>query len=336
MTTYRLSPYTIDSADDIAEKTPPGVNMIKAPEVWNDSDQGKGVVVAILDTGCDKDHPDLKDRILFGKNTTEHGGESVFSDIAGHGTHVAGTIAANGTGISGVAPQARLAIYRVFTPTADPNQPTAFNQHIIAAIKDCIKWNQEHNKKDHIRIINMSFGSPDNDINLHKAIQEAVKNEILVICAAGNEGDLLGGGDSSADKDEYSYPAQYPEVISVAAIKLDRTFVDFSNTNLDNDLTAPGFGILSTVPKNKDNEDGIKDGYATFNGTSMAAPHVSGASALIIKQCENDFGRTLTETEIYAQLIKRTVSLGFDRRIEGNGLLDLTEGYKTFPNRNQG
>ncbi|MCJ0850262.1 S8 family peptidase [Bacillus cereus] len=335
MTTYRLAPYTIEPADDRAEKTPPGVEMIKAPEVWDDSMQGKGIVVAILDTGCDKNHPDLQNRILFGKNTTEHGDESDFSDIADHGTHVAGTIAANGTGIFGVAPQARLAIYRVFTPTEDPNRPAAFNEHIIAAIKDCIKWNQEHNKKDHIRIINMSLGGPRPDENLHKAIQEAVKNEILVICAAGNEGDPRSGGDSSAAKDEYGYPARHPEVISVAAIKLDRSFVPFSNTNLDNDLTAPGFGILSTVPKNKDNSDGVKDGYATFNGTSMAAPHVSGAAALIIKQCETDFGRTLTETEIYAQLIKRTVSLGLDRRIEGNGLLDLTEGYRTFPNRNQ-
>ncbi|MED3542313.1 hypothetical protein ABEX53_19140 [Bacillus toyonensis] len=78
----------------------------------------------------------------------------------------------------------------------------------------------------------------------------------------------------------------------------------------------------------------METGYATLSGTAKAAPYVSGAPALIIKQCGNDFGRTLTEAEIYAQLIKRTVSLGFDRRIEGNGLLDLTEGYKTFPNKN--
>ncbi|OMH24932.1 S8 family peptidase [Bacillus thuringiensis] len=327
MTTYRIAPYTIETADDRDEKTPPGVKMIKAPEVWDDSEQGKGIVVAILDTGCDKNHPDLKDRILFGKNTTGRGNESDFSDIAGHGTHVAGTIAANGTGIFGVAPKARLAIYRVFTPTEDPDRPAASNEDIITAIHDCIKWNQEHSKEDHIRIINMSFGSPDDDEALHKAIQEAVKNEILVVCAAGNVGDSSSGGDSSANRDEYSYPASYPEVISVAAVTLDRKFVDFSNTNIDNDLAAPGSGILSTFPKDKDNRDGIKDGYAIFSGTAKAAPYVSGAAALIIKQCETDFERTLTEAEIYAQLIKRTVSLGFDRRIEGNGLLDLKEGY---------
>nr|WP_238143381.1 S8 family serine peptidase [Bacillus cereus] len=207
----------------------------------------------MLDTGCDKNHPDLKDRILFGKNTTPHGSESDFSDLSGHGTHAAGTIAGNGTGIFGVAPKARLAIYRVFTPTANPNQITASNEHIIAAINECIKWNQEHNKEDHIRIINMSLGGPLPDENLHKAIQEAVKNEILVICAAGNEGDPHSGGDSGPDKDEYSYPAGYPEVISVAAVTLDRTFVSFSNTNFDNDLAAPESGILSTFPKDKDN-----------------------------------------------------------------------------------
>ncbi|MDY0853915.1 S8 family serine peptidase [Bacillus thuringiensis] len=268
--------------------------------------------------------------MLFGKNTTPHGSESDFSDLNGQGTHAAGTIAGNGTGIFSVAPKARLAIYRVSTLSANPNQTTASNEHIIVAINDCI----EHNKEDHIRIIIMSFGSPDNDDALHKAIQEAVKNEILVICAAGNEGDSRSGGDSSANRNEYSYPASYPKVISVAAVTLDCTFVSFSNTNLDNDLAAPGSGILSTYPKDKDNGDGIKDGYATFSGTAKAAPYVSGVAELIIKQCETDFGRTLTEAKIYAQLIKRTVSLGFDRRIEGNSLLDLTEGYKTFPNKN--
>ncbi|MED3542312.1 S8 family serine peptidase [Bacillus toyonensis] len=165
------------------------------------------------------------------------------------------TIARNGTGIFGVAPKARLTIYRVFTPTANPNQITASNEHIIVAINDCIKWNQEHNNEDHIRIIHLSFGSPVDDENVHKAIQEAVKNEILVICGTGNEGDSRSGGDGSPDKDEYSYPAGYPEVISVAAIKLDRTFVAFSNTNLDNDLAAPGFDILSTIPNDNDNGD---------------------------------------------------------------------------------
>ncbi|TKI43431.1 S8 family peptidase [Bacillus mycoides] len=339
MTTYRLIPYTMEPTNERDVKIPKEVEQIKAPEIWNDSDQGEGVVVAILDTGCDKSHPDLKDRILFGKNTTGHGEMSDFSDIDGHGTHVAGTIAGNGTGIFGVAPKAKLAIYRVFTPNPDPDAegPDGFIDDIIAAIKDCIKWNQEHNeKKEHIRIINMSLGSNQHNEALHKAIQDAVDNEILFICAAGNEGaspdprfDVA--GDCKPDGDEYGYPAVYPEVISVGATTHESQFPCFTNTNLEVDLVAPGVKIRSTYPLNFDNT-----GYAVLSGTSMAAPHISGAAALIIKQCENDFGRTLTETEIYAQLIKRTVSLGVDRRIEGNGLLDLTEGYRTFPNRNQG
>ncbi|TKI84058.1 S8 family peptidase [Bacillus mycoides] len=326
MITYRLIPYTVESTDEREDKIPPGVKKIKAPEVWDDSDQGDGIVVAILDTGCDKDHPDLKDRILGGKNTTKYGDPNDFSDLDVHGTHVAGTIAGNGTGIYGVAPKARLMIYRVFAQY--PEGLGAANEDIVKAIDECIYWNKTHDSKDRIRIINMSLGGPNEDIYLHDAIKKATDAEIIVICAAGNEGKINDGGDSSPNKDEYGYPAKYPEVISVAATTLDKKFVAFSNTNIDNDLAAPGLGILSTFPTDKD-----ADGHATLSGTSMAAPHVSGAAALIIKQCENDFGRTLTETEIYAQLIKRTVSIGLDRRIEGNGFLDLTEGYRTFPNK---
>ncbi|PHD59513.1 serine protease [Bacillus toyonensis] len=341
MPNYRLIPYDMKLVSRREKEIPDGVSMIKAPDIWDDSDRGDGIVVAIMDTGCDNNHPDLRDRIIRGINVTSHGNKDDYSDIDGHGTHVAGTVAGNGNGIFGVAPKARLMIYRIFKPTS--RGPRASNDDIRKAIDDCIEWNKNHNIQDQIRIINMSLGSPDDDQHLHDAIKKATDNEILVICAAGNEGSIRRGGDCSPLKDEYAYPAVYPEVISVGATTFEEQFECFTNTNLEVDLVAPGVGILSTYPLNLDDadsespwEDKPGDGYAIMDGTSMAAPHVSGAAALIIKQCENDFGRTLTETEIYAQLIKRTVSLGVDRRIEGNGLLDLTEGYRTFPNRNQG
>lgn len=330
MNTYRLIPFTVESTDNIKEKTPEGVKQIKAPEIWDDSDQGEGIVVAILDTGCDKDHPDLKDRILLGKNTTNYGLPNDFSDIDGHGTHVAGTVAGNGTNIFGVAPKARLAIFKVFSPNPDPNEPPgAFNEDIIKAIDECIAWNKSHDSKDRIRVINMSLGSPVDDLYFHDAIKRAVDAGIVFICAAGNEGRLPDprfdiAGDCDPAGDEYGYPAVYPEVISVGATTHKNQYPCFTNTNLEVDLVAPGVEIFSTYPGG---------GHINLTGTSMAAPHIAGATALIIKQCESDFGRTLTETEIYAQLIKRTVSLGFDRRIEGNGLLDLTHGYRTFENK---
>ncbi|MCU5743744.1 S8 family peptidase [Bacillus cereus] len=336
MINYRLLPYKVNVISKREHEIPEGVKLIKSPEIWEDSDQGEGIVIAILDTGCDSIHPDLKDRIIGGKNVTSIGETSDFSDVDGHGTHLAGTIAANGQGIAGVAPKSRLMIYRVFAQY--PDGLGASNEDIIRAIDECINWNKMHDSKDRIRIINMSFGGPDDDLYLHEAIKRAVDAGILIICAAGNEGDISKGGDCSATKDEYSYPAVYPEVISVGAVTLDKKFLCFPDTNLEIDLVAPGVEILSTYPKNFDHGDSshrdeIGDGYAILSGTSMAAPHVSGAAALIIKQCENDFERTLTETEIYAQLIKRTISLGMDRRIEGNGLLDLTIGYRVFSNK---
>jgi major intracellular serine protease len=144
---------------------------------------------------------------------------------------------------------------------------------------------------------------------LHQAIQKAVDNQILVVCAAGNEGD---GQDSS---DEFSYPASYNEVISVGAINLHRRSSEFSNSNNEVDLVAPGEEILSTY---------LNGSYAKLTGTSMATPHISGALALIKDIANKNFERNLTEPELYAQLIKRTVPLGSSPKLEGNGLLFLT------------
>lgn len=160
-----------------------------------------------------------------------------------------------------------------------------------------------------VDIISMSLGGPQDVPELHQAIQNAVDNQILVVCAAGNEGD---GQDSS---DEFSFPGSYNEVISVGAINLERRSSEFSNSNNEVDLVAPGEEILSTY---------LNGSYAKLTGTSMATPHISGALALIKDVANNDFERNLTEPELYAQLIKRTVPLGNSPKLEGNGLLYLT------------
>lgn len=316
-----LIPYKIENVrDTIPETVPQGIKMIRATETWDDSKRGSGIIVGVLDTGCMNDHPDLKNCIVGGKNFTPEGAPDDWTDNNGHGTHVAGTIAAviNGQGVVGVAPEAKLYILKVLQK--DGSGSTA---GIIAAIRHVIEWNKTNTNK--IRVLNMSLGSSESDYDLRQAIQEAVKGDIAIICAAGNEGDIFSGGDCSDQNDEYGYPALFPEVISVGAVDLKGNFPCFSNTNLEIDLVAPGVDILSTFP---DENDFTKPSYAVLSGTSMAAPHVSGAAALIIKQCETDLERPLTETEIYAQLIKRTKLLGFGRKREGNGLIDLTVGYQ--------
>jgi major intracellular serine protease len=310
MAQVKLVPYKVEEVLEQNNEIPKGVTMIKAPEFWKASNKGEEVVVAILDTGCQVDHPDLKGRIVGGRNfSTDDGGDpNKFSDGAGHGTHVAGTIAAieNEAGVVGVAPQVKLLIVKVLN-----NQGSGSYEDIIKGIDYATQWKGQ--KGERVRVISMSLGGPMDVPELHNAIKRAVAQEIVVVCAAGNE------GDGNADTKETAYPGAYPEVIQVGAVDFKGKFSKFTNTNDQVDLVAPGEKIVSTYPGNK---------YASLSGTSMATPHVSGAVALIINQAEKAFRRKLTESEIYAQLCKHTVSLGHDKWAEGNGLVDLSVGLK--------
>jgi major intracellular serine protease len=303
----RLVPFKIKEIIQNINEIPQGVQMIQAPAIWDKSKKGEGIVIAVMDTGCQVDHPDLKDRIIGGKNFTKdfNGDPNNYTDNNGHGTHVAGTIAAteNNTGVMGVAPMASLLILKVLGQSGGGNY-----QSIIDAINYAIKWRGSNNEK--VRIISMSLGGSTDVPKLHEAVIKAVNNNILVICASGNN------GDNNDKTDELNYPAAYNEAVSVGAIDFLKKITKYSNSNNNVDLVAPGNEIISTYLEGK---------YAKLSGTSMATPHVSGAAALIINMCEAEFGRTLTEAELYAQLIKRTTTLGLDKRNEGNGMLDLSK-----------
>lgn len=293
------TPYEVIQVQAQAKEIPAGVAMIKADEFWAKGYKGQGVKIAIIDSGCQVDHPDLKDRIIGGRNfTAEDGGDpNKYNDYNGHGTHVAGTIAAseNGEGVIGVAPLAELLILKILNAQGNGNYRAAIN-----AIKYAIEQK--------VDIISMSLGGPADIPELHDVIKEAVKQEIIVVCAAANS------GDGNASTSECAYPGYYTEVVSVGA-EMDSTQVArFSNSNNQIDLVAPGVNILSTFIGSK---------YAVLSGTSMAAPHVSGALALLINLGMKEFGRKLTELELYAQLIKRTISMGLPKSLEGNGLIYL-------------
>ncbi len=294
-----LIPFQVIKQVKEVNEVPKGVEMIQATKIW-DQTKGKGITVAVLDTGCDTTHSDLKERIVGGRNFTndDRGNIDVYEDYNGHGTHVAGTIAAieSNTGVVGVAPESNLLIIKVLDEGGSGQY-----KWIINGINYAIEQKAD--------IISMSLGGPEDVPELHEAIQKAVNNNILVVCAAGNAGD----GDESTD--EFDYPGCYNEVISVGAIDLQRRSSDFSNSNNEIDLVAPGEEILSTY---------LNGTYAMLSGTSMAAPHVSGALALIKVLTNTSFERNLTEAELYAQLIKRTLPLGNSPKLEGNGLVYLT------------
>jgi major intracellular serine protease len=295
----RLFPYELVEQLETVNEIPKGVEIIQAPDIWPET-KGKGITVAVLDTGCDTNHPDLVDRIIGGYNfTKDDGGDSLkFEDYNGHGTHVAGTIAAtlNNSGVVGVAPEANLLILKVLGKNGSGQYAW-----IIKAI--------QYAMDQKVDIISMSLGGPNDVKALHDVIIEAVNQNILVVCAAGNDGD---GKDST---DEFGYPGFYNEVISVGAVNLERKSSGFTNSNNQVDLVAPGEKIMSTY---------LNGTFATLSGTSMATPHVSGALALLKVISNSAFERDLTVPELYSQLIKRTVPLGNSPNIEGNGLVYLT------------
>ncbi|MDR7071767.1 S8 family peptidase [Fictibacillus barbaricus] len=308
MSEVRLIPFVMEEVLQSAkEEIPYGVEMINAPAFWKEGEKGGTVVVAVLDTGCDINHPELKDRIAGGRNFVDSNPDD-YTDAHYHGTHVAGTIAAtlNEAGVAGVAPEVKLLICRVLGKDGSGSY-----QGIIDAIDYAVKWRGENDER--VRVISMSLGGPEDVPELHESIQRAVLEDVLVVCAAGNE------GDNKENTDEFAYPGAYKEVVEVGAVDEKMKLAPFSNTNDEIDLVAPGVNVISTYPGNK---------YAKLSGTSMATPHVSGAAALLIAREEKLFERKLTEAEVYAQLVKNTLSIGLTKKAEGNGLLVLNAQEK--------
>lgn len=305
MSRMKLIPYRTEAIIETTNERPKGIQMVEAESLWEESDQGNGSVTAIIDTGCQLDHPDLEENILDGHNfTDDYGGDpDNYSDNNGHGTHVAGTIAAveNGEGVIGTAPKSKLLILKVLSEDGGGEY-----EWIIDAIHYAVNWRGPNQER--VRVISMSLGGPQDTKALREAVKNAVSHNVSVVCAAGNE------GDGREDTMEYGYPGAYNEVIQVGAVDERRELADFTNTNTQLDLVAPGVDVLSTYLEGK---------YARLSGTSMATPHVSGGLALLIPLVEKQFNRSMTESEIFSQLIKRTTPLGYSKTAEGNGLMTL-------------
>jgi len=303
-TQFRLFDYTaseIDRSD--TDEIPDNVRCISAPSQWYDT-LGEGIIVGIIDTGCQLDHNDLKDAIVDSRNFCTAYADA--NDDNGHGTHVAGIIAArrNGTGVCGVAPKCSLVIAKAL----DHNGGGDVGD-IIAAMKWLTAWQKGARRID---VINLSIGLVDDVPRLHKAVLAAVDQGITIVSAAGNMGD--GRGETV----EISYPAYYDEVISVAAVDNTGKPMGFSNTNDKIDVAAPGFEIKSTMTGNR---------LAKLTGTSMACPHIAGCVGLIINKYFLRIGRRPTPAtvkEFIRYLTCKNSTTGMDP-ILGAGVFNFLE-----------
>ena len=216
---------------DSLTMTPGNLDVIKARDVWEISKQGEGNVVAVLDTGVDTDHQNLSRNIIGGYNFSEDdkGDPTIFEDYAGHGTHVAGIIAAyqdKGRGIFGVAPRSKLLILKVMN-----RHGVGSYKSITEAINYAIDWTGPNGEK--VNVINMSLGGPAPNEKMHNAIKKARKKGITLVAAAGNE------GDGNPNSFERSYPGYYKEVIQVGSVNKELKPSFFSNNNVNIDFVAP-------------------------------------------------------------------------------------------------
>jgi subtilisin len=280
---FRNPPYRVEqvySASDVREVVDWGLTLFGVPEVWKTTKgkgaDGKSKVAAILDTGVQMSHPDLKGQIIEAEDFT--GSPHGVDDRQGHGTHCAGIVLAeeNNVGCIGVAPQAKAIIGKVL---GDDGSGSGRN------IARGIRWAWQFRPD----VISMSLGSPYNDQDIAQAILDCVMEDAIFVVAAGNS------GQNTAHID---YPGALPTVLPVAAVDRYGRVAQFSSSGPEVCVAAPGEDVLSCFPPS---------GYAKLSGTSMATPFVAGILLLamaagarfngieelksIIKQTAKDVGK---------------------------------------------
>jgi type VII secretion-associated serine protease mycosin len=276
-----------------------GLGMIGMGKAWDITLGDPRVVIAVVDTGIDMTHPDLRDKLVPGFNVLSPGQPP--QDDNGHGTHASGIAAAatdNRTGIAGTAPRCRI------MPIKALNSEGGGDGFSVAT---GVVWAVDNGA----HIINLSLGGEAPQETLERAIKYALARNVSVIVAMGNE-----------STNALRYPASYPGVIAVGSVDQTRNLSNFSNYGKWMSVVAPGSQILSTMPMQSvymTSAEGYMNEYDFMDGTSMAAPMVAGVVALMKSRHPN-----LTPAEIKARLEGTARDLGapgFDERF-GHGLVD--------------
>lgn len=267
--------------------------VIGSDKAWGVTTGSKDMVVAVIDDGIDIKHKDLMNQIIAPYDVLLDSTTKI--SIGEHGTHVSGIIASmmnNGIGGTGIAPNVKIMPINVFD-----NEEALYSDVIVG-----IDYAIEHDAD----IINLSLGGTEDSELLNDAIQRAYQAGILIIAAAGNDGENIN-----------DYPASYDHVIAVSATNQYDKIAYFSNYGPNIDIAAPGTDIYSTLPYNK---------FGYMSGTSMAVPVVSGVAALIWS-----VNPSLTNTQVEEQLYKTADDLGRMGKdiYYGNGRINANKAVAT-------
>lgn len=266
---------------------------IETEKGWGISKGNDTVIIAVLDTGVQSNHPDLKGKITKGINIVNENTEP--DDDVGHGTHVSGIIGAavnNNEGVAGVS------WYNKIMPVKVLDSSGAGSTYSVA---QGIIWAVDHGAK----VINMSLGNYAQADFLHDAIKYAFERDVVMIAASGND-----------NTDRPGYPAAYPEVFAVAATNSSKEKASFSNYGDYIDVAAPGDSIASTYPGSQ---------YAALSGTSMASPHVAALAGLI-----RSVNPELTNVEVMELMRKSANDLGAEGKDNyfGYGEIDVDKALR--------
>lgn len=263
---------------------------------WKHS-TGQDVVVGVIDTGCDYNHPDIKNNILEGKNFIYHNNDPM--DDNGHGSHVSGTIAAenNGHGMVGVAPDTKIIPIKCLDNNGQVKTPNT--------IVDGIVWAVERK----VDFISMSIGSKYENSEISKAIDYAERSGVIVFCAAGNDG----------PNEQISFPARYKKTISIGAVDENLNRTNFTCSGEELDFLAPGHNILSLY---------LNNSYALMSGTSMSNPFAVGCASLLLSYAKkNNLSNKLKTYNDYIDIFKKhTIKLedpaySNQKKYEGYGII---------------
>jgi subtilisin family serine protease len=287
--TYTPTPTPTGSLQPI----PWGVDRIDAEKVW-DTSPADNIKVAIIDTGIDLDHPDLRANVKGGINTIRSNRSA--DDDNGHGSHVAGTIAGINNTIGVVGVGHRIDLYAVKVLNSN-------GSGYISDIIEGIQWSINNG----MDVINMSLGTSSNVQSFHDAVIAAKNAGLVVVASAGNSG---------PSDNTVIYPAKYPEAIAVSAVDSGNNIASFSSRGSEVDLAGPGVSIYSTYRYG---------GYATLSGTSMAAPHVAGTAALVLSTHP---GLTPDQVEQHLEA-NAEVLPGLTANQQGAGLVDAEKSTLT-------